>query len=113
MDIDDLFKKNKSGIENLFKNGALKKGQMKRLHFSKDDAIEMMNQGVEVSVDGISGAILDYREKETVIAYGYSKMTIGDEMKDIEKYNMMNMPEFYEFLGRWAELLYVDQIPLI
>lgn len=40
-------------------------------------------------------------------------MTIPDEMKDYDKYNMIVMSEFYEFLGRWADLLYLDQIPLI
>ena len=36
-------------------------------------------------------------------------MPIGDEMKDFDNYNKMQLVEFYEFLGRWARLLFVNQ----
>jgi len=38
-------------------------------------------------------------------------MPIGDEMKDFDTYNKMQLVEFYEFLGRWARLLFVAQSP--
>lgn len=38
-------------------------------------------------------------------------MAIGDEMKDFDSYNKMQLVEFYEFLGRWARLLFATQSP--
>ena len=38
-------------------------------------------------------------------------MPIGDEMKDFDSYNRMTHAEFYEFLSRWARLLFVAQSP--
>jgi len=37
-------------------------------------------------------------------------MTIADEFGDIEKYNKMVLVEFFEFLGRWAYLIFKDEI---
>ena len=33
-------------------------------------------------------------------------------MGDFDKYNMMNLSEFHEYIGRLAALLYADAIPL-
>jgi len=49
-----------------------------------------------------------------MLAYSLSKMTLTDEFSEYDKYHQMNTPEFYEFLGRWAELIYIDlKIPLV
>lgn len=41
-------------------------------------------------------------------------MTLTDEFDEYHQYNQMSQSEFYEFLGRWAELIYVDlKIPLV
>ncbi len=37
-------------------------------------------------------------------------MTLADEFEDIEKYNKMVLVEFYEFLGRWAYLIFQDEL---
>ena len=41
-----------------------------------------------------------------------SKSTVADEMKDYEKYNMMNYSEFLEFIGRLASQHYDDSARL-
>ena len=50
------------------------------------------------------------------ICYSLSKMTIIDDMEDFDNYENMLLVEFYEFLGRFAELIYEneegDEIPL-
>ena len=40
-------------------------------------------------------------------------MTIVNEMEDFLNYNNMKKVEFYEFLGRFAELTYEENIPLV
>lgn len=41
-----------------------------------------------------------------MLSYSLSKMTIINEMNDFNKYFQLEMVEFYEFLGRWAYLLF-------
>ena len=43
-------------------------------------------------------------EKIASSAYSLSKMTIVDDMEDFDDYNHLKKVEFYEFLGRFAEL---------
>jgi hypothetical protein len=45
-------------------------------------------------------------ENQVVLAFSLSKMTIADEMEDFDKYNRMVLVEFYEFVGRWAYLIF-------
>lgn len=47
--------------------------------------------------------------RKTGLAYSLSKMTIIDDMEDFEKYDHMLKVEFYEFLGRLAELLFENE----
>lgn len=46
-------------------------------------------------------------------SYSLSKMTIPDEMKEFERYNKMAIVEFYEFLARWATLIYPSSLHLL
>ena len=39
-------------------------------------------------------------------------MTPQDEMAEFSKYNSMVLVEFYEFIGRWAELHFKEAVPL-
>ena len=51
----------------------------------------------------------------TGACYALSKMTIIDDMEDFDNYQDLKRVEFYEFLGRLAELFYEsddDDIPL-
>ena len=45
-------------------------------------------------------------------AYAMSLSTVVDEMKDYDRYNMMNYSEFLEFIGRLASLHYDDSARL-
>ena len=47
----------------------------------------------------------------TGLCYSLSKMTIIDDMEDFDNYDRMLKCEFYEFLGRLAELLYPNPRP--
>jgi len=51
---------------------------------------------------------LECKEQHVLTAYAMSKSTVADEMKDYDKYNMMNYSEFLEFIGRLASLHYED-----
>ena len=47
------------------------------------------------------------------LAYSLSKMTIIDEMEEFDNYNNLKKVELYEFLGRFAELTYEGDLPLV
>mmetsp|Transcript_15052 Transcript_15052/g.23282 ORF Transcript_15052/g.23282 Transcript_15052/m.23282 type:complete len:213 (-) Transcript_15052:98-736(-) len=100
LEIDDIFKANSRGLERLYKAFATN-GVGKNRYFQKDDALKMM----EAAGIGLS-------EKKVSVAYALSKATIANEMGDFDKYNQMNMSEFYEFLSRAAELFFVETQPL-
>ena len=55
---------------------------------------------------------VDCKDKHVLIAYAMSKSTVADEMKDYEKYNMMNYSEFLEFIGRLGSLHFDDNARL-
>ena len=72
-----------------------------------DDAVWLINQ-----------AGWDGEDNTRIIglAYSLSKMTIIDDMEDFDNYTIMKRVEFYEFIGRLAELLFDsknEDIPLV
>lgn len=107
LEVDDLFKANLAAIEKLFKQGGLKPGRNARKYISKDEVLDLQ------AACSAKAPFLIKQENKTVLAYSLSKMTIKNEMGDYDKYNQMQMVEFFEFIGRWAELLFQDlKIPL-
>jgi hypothetical protein len=44
-------------------------------------------------------------EKRITLSYSQSKMTIIDEMENFDKYTHLKKVEFYELIGRFAELV--------
>ena len=92
LEVDDLFKANQYGVDQLFKKFSTMQVRNTK-YLSKDDCVKMMvDSGVPLS------------EKNVVVAYALSKSTIANEMEQFDKYNQMNMSEFHEFLGRAASL---------
>ena len=55
---------------------------------------------------------LPINDEKTVLAYAIAKQTLVNEMEEFHKYNQTTMTEFYEFLGRLAELITHEAIPL-
>ena len=60
----------------------------------------------------VKDALLPIKEDKTVVAYALSKQTVSNEMGDFDKYNQMNVTEFYEYLARLAALHYDEIQPL-
>lgn len=100
LEVDDLLKANRAGIEKLYKVFSTN-GTGKSRFFSKDDGIKMVGK-----------ANVPLADERNVIAYALSKHTLENEMDDFHKYNQMLLTEFYEYIGRLAQLLYPENIPL-
>jgi hypothetical protein len=47
-------------------------------------------------------------EKETALAFAYSKFLVTDEMTDIDNLHLLNFGEFNEFITRLAQIRYGD-----
>lgn len=82
LDVDDLFKKNIPGIETLWRKGGLRPGVLSRKFFTKDDSINLVAMSSKLVIEGVNTSILEGRERETLLAFSLSKMTIINEMKD-------------------------------
>ena len=48
-------------------------------------------------------------DKEVKFCFGMSKMTVKDEVKNVEEYERLRFVEFLEFLGRAAHTKYVSE----
>lgn len=67
--------------------------QMKK-HMTEEDAKDLIQKVMpEISDDIVK------------LCFCYSKMTIIDEMKDMDKYDKLEFVEFLEFIGRIASVL--------
>ena len=52
-------------------------------------------------------------DKDSSLAFAYSKFPVIDEMQDILSVQQFSLNEFYEFIARLAQIRYSDpQIPL-
>lgn len=108
LEVDDLFKANKSGMDQLIQIS--KSFNRETVHCSLEDAVDL--------VDGAGFSGTD-AENKTSIAYSLSKSFIVDEMEDFDSYNMLKRGEFHEFIGRLAYLLYTkgddaeSKLPLV
>ena len=93
-----MLKANKAGIEKVLKVASV----MRKNYLSKEEAVKLLlNAGVPINDDKI------------VIAYSLSKTTLIDEMAEYNRYNEMNINEFYEFIGRAAEFAFEgENVPL-
>ena len=103
MEVNDLLKANEEGIDQIFKF-------IKTCADSPDlYTLELSDMIFYIEAIGFTGPVsLD----NVGLAYSLSKMTIVDEMGDFLNYNNMKKVEFLEFLGRFAELTYEENIPL-
>ena len=105
LEVDDLLKANKAGIDALYKKFA-SSGLGKLKFLTKDDAIKIFHEASfmepKIFGGGVGGEWLVTK------SYSLSRMTLEDEMGEFENYPRMQMCEFYEFLGRWAFLLFKD-----
>lgn len=78
----------------------MKEGGKSRGNVSNEDCIEMF---ANAGLDGVT------QENRVAIAYSMSKSFIPDEMQDFDNYFHLKQHEYYEFVGRMAELVYEDQ----
>ena len=69
--------------------------QKKLLHH--EDAIRM-----------VSNSGLKLTEKESTLAFAYSKFPITDEMSDITNALLLNFGEFQEFIARLGQIKYPE-----
>lgn len=74
------------------------------------DVSKLMHAAREVRPDLF---VMPSAERTVIVAYSLSKMTIADEMAEFHRYTQMPLAEFYEFIGRWAELVFKMEAPLI
>ena len=109
LEIDDLYKANLAAIGKLYKEFATS-GTTKAKLLTKEDATRLMFAAEQRRPDLFT---MPSAERHVITAYSLSKMTIGDEMAEFHKYNEMPLVEFYEFIGRWAEITFSDDIPLV
>lgn len=111
LEVDDLIKANLPGIQSLYKKFATN-GRHKLKVLKKDDVLALLAAAGDraTSLDEMHGLSVQMNTpaNQTMVVYAYSlsKMSIADEMKDFEDYNQMYKAEFYEFLARWAHMLY-------
>jgi len=98
LEVDDLYKFNATGLDKLFKTFFTHKTTLRGpVYMKKADAFKLL-----------LACGLECKEQHVLTAYAMSKSTVADEMKDYDKYNMMNYSEFLEFIGRLASLHYED-----
>lgn len=74
---------------------------------SKSDAARILSYCQQVDSNTFPVSIES--EKLLAASYSLSKMTLSDEMGEFDKYEKMLHCEFYEFLGRWAFLVYRER----
>lgn len=97
------------GIQELYKKYAtnakkLSKEDMYKMFEHADATADPVKLGLPADfIDPVNKEV----EKNLILAYSLSKMTIGDEMADFDNYNRMLLVEFYEFIGRLAHLLFI------
>jgi len=116
LEVDDLLKANLPAIDALFKKFATN-GTAKAKTLHKDDVIRMWAAAFhqrprDFGQPSLTTQVLANKDKLAVVAYSLSKMTIQDEMRDFDNYNRMLPVEFYEFLGRFAHLVFTESLPL-
>lgn len=99
LEVDDVIRANRVGIDLLVKQYATGGNKVQK-SLTKDDVLRLHQDCV------LLHAQLFNSERAAVMAYCLSKMTLTDEMQEFDKYQLMQVVEFYEFLGRWAYLLY-------
>ena len=104
LDVDDLFKANRANMDKLYKLGKTGDHTKDLNAFELADAIFLLEMSGYRGVNNLDNIGL---------AYSLSKMTIINEMEDFDSYNNLKKVEFYEFLGRFAELSYEGDIPLV
>ena len=105
LEIDDLYKANKKGMDALYKFTKTGPHSKDFGALTMTDVCKMLNLAGYVGVE---------TEKIASCAYSLSKMTIVDDMEDFDDYNHLKKVEFYEFLGRVAELMQPgEERPLI
>lgn len=107
LEVDDIFKGNKRAVDALFNFGMTGSHTKDPKNFTMADAVFLVKNA------GWEG---EENTQTTGLCYSLSKMTIIDDMEDFDNYQDLKRVEFYEFLGRLAELLYEseddDAIPL-
>lgn len=86
LEVDDLMKANQANLRKLYQSvqTTLKKT------FTSEDAVNM--------VQNCPG--LRLTEKETTLAFAYSKFIVVDEMAEIDNMHLLNFGEFNEFVAR-------------
>ena len=65
---------------------------------SRKDAIDLVTKDTHVNI----------ADKDAIYSYGMCKMTVLNEVKQSKKYDRLELPEFYEFIGRVADIKYKE-----
>ena len=76
------------------------KKKKKEKYMSKDDAIRLVTKDTFVNLS----------ERDAIYCYGMCKMTVTDEKNMSEKYNRLELVEFFEYIGRVADVKYKEQV---
>jgi hypothetical protein len=101
--VDDLLKANKKGIEALYAKYS-SAGKLNAMFMCLDDIYRILEQ--VQTADSRVFPPNTTSEQTVITAYSLSKMTLGDEMLEFENYHKVEKVEFFEFIGRWAYLLW-------
>lgn len=98
LEVDDLLKANAHLSRKLY----LSVQTIIKKQFHLEDAVQM-----------VSHSTLKLADKETTLAFSYSKFPVTDEMEDISNVQLLNFSEFQEFICRLGQVKYLDpQMPL-
>lgn len=110
LDIDDIIKANIKSFDVVYRKFATY-GQKIVKSFSNTDAVKMLNQVMESFPESFQEQQQEQLQK-VITAFAMAKMTLQDEIEEFYNYFVLNKVEFYEFIGRWADLLFQSsQIP--
>jgi hypothetical protein len=94
----DLYEANIRGLNQLLERFH----EPRKNTFTMKDAIHMLTVEVDIGVT----------QMELVQCWGFSKMTVKNEVNEFKKYNDMKLVEFLEFLARISESTFPGETPL-
>ena len=97
LEVDDLLKANLESIDEIFMFAKTGEHTLNIKQLMMSDLTHIISEAGFTGVENTN---------RVGLAYSLSKQTIIDDMVDFENYENMTKVEFFEFLGRAAELLY-------
>lgn len=108
--IDNLIRANMRGIHEVYRRFASEGLSIIKI-FIKEDAFALLNKVAALRPDVFHKKPSELQH-DVILAFSMSQMTIVNESVDQKRYYHLQKVEFYEFIGRWAELTFPGQMPL-